>query len=316
MISESTRRQLIISESSYTSQINQPSPTSSLSRPSHYSLSQSQVKIKVLIRPNEEIRGFAIQTLKLDQEYLDMINIIRHDYGAVPSLTFIDSDGDTIQIKAKSDFLYAIESHLETYSNSNNECISKAIKLYALIPAIDEQYSIGSLPNSPKNQITNEINFTNKDTNTKLGQIGKSISHSNLITGRNSNGSQVSESSLGRSRNKSRKAVTSVRLTWQKGDIIGSGSFGQVYSGIDLTTGRKLAVKEVSLGHGSNHKLQVRALEQEIKILSQLDHPNIIKYFGAEVMEGEHMRFFLDYADEGSVKDILNHLGKHIIILL
>jgi len=294
------------------------SPTSSLSRPTssnshYYSFSQSQVKIKVLVHENKsvlETRGFAIQTCSLDQEYLNMVNTLTDDYGYISSLTYIDSDGDSIVIKAKSDFLYAIECHLEIQNNSN-----KALKLYATIPSISDRYGLPSLKqNSPKNLVISmtEVDLNSNEVIKKLGQIGKSVSHSSLITGGSSiGGNEVMEQLLlGKSPIKSQKAVTSVQLIWQKGDIIGSGSFGQVYSGIDLTTGQKLAVKEVSLGNGSNHKSQVKALEQEIKILSQLDHPNIIKYFGAEVMEGEHMRFFLDYAEEGSVKDILNQHGK------
>lgn len=32
---------------------------------------------------------------------------------------------------------------------------------------------------------------------------------------------------------------------WQRGEVIGAGSFGQVFSGIDLQTGRRIAIKEV-----------------------------------------------------------------------
>lgn len=282
------------------------SPTSSLSHPSHYSLSQSQVKIKILVQPHEETRGFAIQTYRLDEEYLDIMSMLTEDYGSLPSLTFIDSDGDVIQIKAKSDFLYAIECHLDdTQSSATINVSSKVLKLYATIPFPPEV--LPSLPSSPKS-VSVPTNANNLLSDAMPGRISKSISRSNLITG-GSSSNQANDTLQGRPRSKSRKAVASMRLVWRKGEIIGSGSYGQVYSGVDLSTGQKLAVKEVSLGHGSNHRSQVRALEQEIKILSQLDHPNIIKYFGAEVLEGEHMRFFLDYADEGSVKDILNQFG-------
>ena len=47
----------------------------------------------------------------------------------------------------------------------------------------------------------------------------------------------------------------------------------------------------------------------EIKILSTLEHPNIIKYLGAEFTKTT-LRIFLDLASEGSLKDILNEFGE------
>lgn len=47
----------------------------------------------------------------------------------------------------------------------------------------------------------------------------------------------------------------------------------------------------------------------EIKILSTLEHPNIIKYLGAEFTKTT-LRIFLDLASEGSLKDILNEFGN------
>ena len=52
----------------------------------------------------------------------------------------------------------------------------------------------------------------------------------------------------------------------------------------------------------------------EIKILSTLEHPNIIKYLGAEFTKTK-LRIFLEQASEGSLKDILNEFGwEHYIM--
>ena len=53
---------------------------------------------------------------------------------------------------------------------------------------------------------------------------------------------------------------------------------------------------------------QAKALRQEVKILSTLDHPNIIKYLGTEFKEGA-LRIFLELATDGTVKDALNEFG-------
>ena len=68
------------------------------------------------------------------------------------------------------------------------------------------------------------------------------------------------------------------------GELVGVGSFGQVFGGVLVKTGRRIAVKEVSLS-GPQREAgleQARALQVEIQILSTLDHPNIVKYLGGE----------------------------------
>ena len=78
--------------------------------------------------------------------------------------------------------------------------------------------------------------------------------------------------------------TTEDELLWQRGDILGAGSYGQVCSGINLQSGEMIAIKEVILGRSSMAKQQACALQMEIKILRELDHPNIIKYLGGNVL--------------------------------
>ena len=74
-----------------------------------------------------------------------------------------------------------------------------------------------------------------------------------------------------------RHKANASELMWQRGEVLGSGSFGQVFSGIDLVSGRRLAVKEVHLGGSKKEKEQAFALQQEVRILCKLKHPNIIR---------------------------------------
>ncbi|XP_011037155.1 PREDICTED: mitogen-activated protein kinase kinase kinase 1-like [Populus euphratica] len=64
---------------------------------------------------------------------------------------------------------------------------------------------------------------------------------------------------------------------WERGDLIGRGSFASVYRGSNAD-GLFFAVKEVSL---SDQK-HLCYLENEIAILKRLDHENIIQYYGTD----------------------------------
>jgi len=79
---------------------------------------------------------------------------------------------------------------------------------------------------------------------------------------------------------------TEKTIKWIKGALIGAGSFGQVYLGMDAATGLLMAVKQVSLPTGSGvnqerKKAMLSALEREIELLRELQHENIVQYHGA-----------------------------------
>ncbi|XP_017977620.1 PREDICTED: mitogen-activated protein kinase kinase kinase ANP1 isoform X3 [Theobroma cacao] len=69
-------------------------------------------------------------------------------------------------------------------------------------------------------------------------------------------------------------------IRWRKGELIGSGAFGRVYMGMNLDSGELLAVKEVLIAANSASKekaqAHVRELEEEVKLLKNLSHPNIV----------------------------------------
>lgn len=70
---------------------------------------------------------------------------------------------------------------------------------------------------------------------------------------------------------------------WIKGALIGAGSFGKVYLGMDASNGLLMAVKQVELPTGSapneeRKKSMLSALEREIDLLKDLQHENIVQY--------------------------------------
>ncbi|KAF8404173.1 hypothetical protein HHK36_009053 [Tetracentron sinense] len=91
--------------------------------------------------------------------------------------------------------------------------------------------------------------------------------------------------------------------SWQKGDRLGSGSFGTVYEGI-TDDGFFFAVKEVSLlDQGSQGRQSIYQLEQEISLLSQFEHENIVQYIGTDKDESK-LYIFLELVTKGSLLNL------------
>ncbi|TKA74204.1 hypothetical protein B0A49_04181 [Cryomyces minteri] len=102
---------------------------------------------------------------------------------------------------------------------------------------------------------------------------------------------------------------------WVKGQLIGKGTFGRVYLGMNTTTGELLAVKQVEVNPKTagtdKDKIRemVKALDQEIDTMQHLDHVNIVQYLGCERKEYS-ISIFLEYISGGSVGSCLRKHGK------
>ncbi|PIN13169.1 MEKK [Handroanthus impetiginosus] len=90
---------------------------------------------------------------------------------------------------------------------------------------------------------------------------------------------------------------------WKKGRLIGSGSNGSVY-GVLTEDGLSYAVKEVSLlDQGTQEQQKLSHLEDEIYVLSRLQHKNIVRYFGTE-RDDTKLYIFLELVSKGSLKEL------------
>ncbi|KAF3908469.1 hypothetical protein ABW21_db0203595 [Orbilia brochopaga] len=96
---------------------------------------------------------------------------------------------------------------------------------------------------------------------------------------------------------------------WFKGQLIGQGTYGKVYLGMNATTGEFLAVKQVEVTPNDSRKALIAALNQEIETMKDLDHPNIVQYLGCERKEFS-ISIFLEYIPGGSVGSCLKKHGK------
>ncbi|KAK6201080.1 kinase-like domain-containing protein [Scheffersomyces amazonensis] len=104
-----------------------------------------------------------------------------------------------------------------------------------------------------------------------------------------------------------------VPKNWLKGARIGAGSFGTVYLGMNSFTGEVMAVKQVPLpkssnGDASEQQKMIAEQQREMMLLRELNHENIVRYFGASVDE-ENLNIYLEYVPGGSVQSMLQSYG-------
>ncbi|KAL2520062.1 Mitogen-activated protein kinase kinase kinase 1 [Forsythia ovata] len=107
-------------------------------------------------------------------------------------------------------------------------------------------------------------------------------------------------------------------IDWKKGELLGRGSFGFVYEGI-TDGGFFFAVKELSLlDQGDEERQRTIQLEQvkqpqEIAHLSQLQHENIVQYFGTS---RKTILQYFGFSDESNLYIFLELVTKGSLLSL
>jgi serine/threonine protein kinase len=92
---------------------------------------------------------------------------------------------------------------------------------------------------------------------------------------------------------------------WQRGNLVGSGSYGQVYLAMNTDTAELFVVKQVPFT-AIDKREEVLQLEQEIALLAQLEHANIVRYLGTELSAvTSELSIFLEYMPGGSIADLV-----------
>jgi len=101
-------------------------------------------------------------------------------------------------------------------------------------------------------------------------------------------------------------SFSSVALRWQQGQFLGGGTFGSVYAAMNLDSGMIMAVKEIRLQDPQYIPQIASAIREEMTVLEQMDHPNIVQYFGIEVHR-DRVYLFMEYCSGGSLAGLLEH---------
>ena len=98
-----------------------------------------------------------------------------------------------------------------------------------------------------------------------------------------------------------RRSNRRAKMSYELGEIIGQGSFGRVYRGLDTSNGRMIAIKEMAFSNRDGAR--IKQLQREIEVMRKLQHPNIVEYLGAEV-KSNALLVFSEWVPGGSLDDL------------
>jgi len=88
------------------------------------------------------------------------------------------------------------------------------------------------------------------------------------------------------------------------GERIGSGGFGDIYSGIDTSLNRKVAIKIIDLNLNKNKEI-LEIIKNGIMTQGQINHPNIISVYSFEKINSKYYIIF-EYVSGHSLQYILD----------
>uniref|UniRef100_A0A1B6BZG6 Mitogen-activated protein kinase kinase kinase n=1 Tax=Clastoptera arizonana TaxID=38151 RepID=A0A1B6BZG6_9HEMI len=99
-------------------------------------------------------------------------------------------------------------------------------------------------------------------------------------------------------------------IDWQRGLMLGAGGSSTCFQARDIATGTLMAVKQVSFcRNSSEEQSSVEAnIEEEMAMMSTLNHPNIVRLLGA-TKQGKHFNMFVEWMAGGSVANLLDKFG-------
>jgi len=101
-------------------------------------------------------------------------------------------------------------------------------------------------------------------------------------------------------------SATNITMRWQLGHFVGGGTFGNVYSAMNLDSGHLMAVKEIRLQDPKLIPTIAEQIKDEMGVLEVLDHPNVVSYYGIEVHR-DRVYIFMEFCGGGSLANLLEH---------
>lgn len=100
-------------------------------------------------------------------------------------------------------------------------------------------------------------------------------------------------------------ATINIEARFESLEILGKGSFGDVYKGFDKDLSKDVAIKVIDLEEAED---EVEDIQREISVLSQCRSPYITEYYGSYLNQTK-LWIIMEYMAGGSVSDLL-HTGQ------
>lgn len=88
------------------------------------------------------------------------------------------------------------------------------------------------------------------------------------------------------------------------GAILGVGTVGTIYEGIEKETQHSVAIKKLHPGVSSDKLIRAR-FRREMTILERLRHPNIIAYYGGGEAEDGLLYYVMEKIEGGTIKEMI-----------
>lgn len=243
------------------------------------------------------------------------------DYGFDVSLKYEDRDGDMIILASQNDL---DDVFLNTETETINVTIAETLSLPNLLlkgtgsssgrmggsistlgssaTGMTSLYNTSNVNNSLINTTSNKDWPRTNSTDTMSSSVVKSQS-----TLRPVNGTRLDRFPNIADGGAQYKQQEIFNIRWKKGEMLGQGAFGVVYLGLNIDSGELMAVKQMATEEVSKRELS--SLENEIHLLRNLRHPNIVRYIGTE-LNPESMSIFLEYVPGGSLKALIDKFGQ------
>lgn len=211
------------------------------------------------------------------------------DYGFDVSLKYEDKDGDFIILSSQHDLD-------DLFIFGESETVNVNVSETVFLPHLQ-------LKGSSKSIATASSTMPQMKDWSRNSSASNS-SHANMLKPI-VNSSRVERfPSINDSSSPFRHESTNIR--WKRAEMLGQGAFGVVYLGLNIDTGELMAVKQMATEEVSKRELS--SLENEISLLRNLRHPNIVRYIGTELTQTA-LSIFLEYVPGGSLKALIDKFG-------
>ena len=229
---------------------------------------------------------------------------LSQDFGFEVTLKYEDGDGDLITLTSQSDLTALLHDHVE--------CVN-VIVYENMLPSLHSHRSHRAAGGAVTS-LLRPIDVTSSDAPDTKEWSAKGNISSSLTPSAASSSVRSSLRSSDRfplitnsDSNVTAQSIAERNIRWKRGEVLGQGAFGVVYLGLNVETGELMAVKLIECSTVTDR--EVASLENEISLLRNLKHPNIVRYLGMEV-SSTSLAIFLEYIPGGSLKTVIDKFGR------